>query len=159
MSQFSLLCRSALANTYFESLKNLKEIGKRDSRIMEIRQLKATMTGSVLCVILTTVAFAQKDPGVRGGLQNTGGGLQHQGIMIPHPPLISQNPKHPELKVWNQVGVYKTEVRDSSSDHARSLRSQRAPSLGVPGGHPIANTTRRPAQLMAFVKCVLRAGT
>jgi hypothetical protein len=35
---------------------------------------------------------AQKDPGVRGGLQNTGGGLQQQGIPIPHPPLISPNP-------------------------------------------------------------------
>lgn len=33
-----------------------------------------------------------KDPGVRGGLQNTGGGLQ-QGIPIPHPPLISHATK------------------------------------------------------------------
>jgi hypothetical protein len=33
------------------------------------------------------------DPGVRGGLANTGGGLQFQGIPIPHPPLISAHPK------------------------------------------------------------------
>ena len=37
-------------------------------------------------------ALGQKDPGVRGGLNNTGGGLQQQGIPIPHPPLISPNP-------------------------------------------------------------------
>ena len=37
-------------------------------------------------------AFAQHDPGVRGGIQNTGGGLQQQGIPIPHPPLISPHP-------------------------------------------------------------------
>jgi hypothetical protein len=42
-------------------------------------------------------AFAQslvpRDPGVRGGLANTGGGLQQRGIAIPHPPLLSPNPK------------------------------------------------------------------
>jgi CxxC motif-containing protein (DUF1111 family) len=37
-------------------------------------------------------ALAQKDPGVRGGLANTGGGLEYQGIPIPHPPVISPNP-------------------------------------------------------------------
>ena len=46
-----------------------------------------------LTLLLVSVgAFAQKDPGVRGGLQNTGGGLQQQGIPIPHPPLLSPNP-------------------------------------------------------------------
>src|SRR5215470_13905381 len=38
------------------------------------------------------LGMAQVDPGVRGGIQNTGGGLQQQGIPIPHPPLISPNP-------------------------------------------------------------------
>lgn len=38
-------------------------------------------------------ALFPKDPGVRGGLANTGGGLQQRGIPIPHPPLISPNPK------------------------------------------------------------------
>jgi hypothetical protein len=37
-------------------------------------------------------ALAPKDPGVRGGLANSGGGLQQRGIPIPHPPLISPNP-------------------------------------------------------------------
>lgn len=43
-------------------------------------------------VASTHWALAQKDPGVRGGLQNTGGGLQQRGIPIPHPPLMSPNP-------------------------------------------------------------------
>jgi CxxC motif-containing protein (DUF1111 family) len=42
--------------------------------------------------LAATACFAQKDSGVRGGLQNTGGGLQAQGKQIPHPPLISPNP-------------------------------------------------------------------
>lgn len=41
----------------------------------------------------STQSFAPRDPGVRGGLANTGGGLQQRGIPIPHPPLISPNPK------------------------------------------------------------------
>jgi CxxC motif-containing protein (DUF1111 family) len=43
-------------------------------------------------LIFSNWAFGQKDPGVRGGIQNTGGGLQQQGIPIPHPPVISPNP-------------------------------------------------------------------
>src|SRR5215467_2608896 len=34
-----------------------------------------------------------RDPGVRGGLANTGGGLQARGIPIPHPPLIGPHPR------------------------------------------------------------------
>jgi len=47
-----------------------------------------------VCALLLSSSWvvAQKDPGVRGGLANTGGGLQQQGIPIPHPPLISPNP-------------------------------------------------------------------
>jgi CxxC motif-containing protein (DUF1111 family) len=48
------------------------------------------ITGALLAC--SSGAFGQKDPGVRGGVQNTGGGLQQQGIPIPHPPLISSNP-------------------------------------------------------------------
>ena len=49
---------------------------------------------AVVCTLLglSIGALGQKDPGVRGGIQNTGGGLQQQGIPIPHPPLISRNP-------------------------------------------------------------------
>jgi hypothetical protein len=50
----------------------------------------------ILATLLTNAvvggAIAQVDPGVRGGLQNTGGGLQAQGLRIPPPPLISPHP-------------------------------------------------------------------
>ena len=42
--------------------------------------------------LFSAIALGQTDPGVRGGIQNTGGGLQQQGIPIPHPPLMSPNP-------------------------------------------------------------------
>jgi hypothetical protein len=45
-----------------------------------------------LTTLMAGTALAQVDPGVRGGLQNTGGGLQAQGKKIPHPPLISPHP-------------------------------------------------------------------
>src|SRR5260370_6632335 len=43
-------------------------------------------------LVFSSWAFGQKDPGVRGGIHNTGGGLQQQGIPIPHPSGISPNP-------------------------------------------------------------------
>jgi len=46
-----------------------------------------------LCVVPNPLAAQPPaDPGVRGGLANTGGGLQQRGIPIPHPPLISPHP-------------------------------------------------------------------
>jgi CxxC motif-containing protein (DUF1111 family) len=45
----------------------------------------------LLC-LLGPPAFAQQDPGVRGGQQNTAGYLEYRGIPIPHPPVISPNP-------------------------------------------------------------------
>ena len=53
--------------------------------------ISRTAAAAVVC-LLTSAAFAQKDPGVRGGLNNTGGGLQFQGKQIPHPPAINPNP-------------------------------------------------------------------
>jgi hypothetical protein len=42
--------------------------------------------------LTATPAFAQDDPGARGGILNTAGMLQYRGIPIPHPPVISPNP-------------------------------------------------------------------
>jgi hypothetical protein len=50
----------------------------------------AAITG--MLYLCTAPAFAQTDPGVRGGLNNTAGYLQYQGIPIPHPPVMSPNP-------------------------------------------------------------------
>jgi Di-haem oxidoreductase, putative peroxidase len=44
------------------------------------------------CLAASTSAFAQHDPGVRGGLNNTAGYLQYHGTQIPHPPVISKHP-------------------------------------------------------------------
>src|SRR5215831_2250151 len=58
---------------------------------MDFRVSSAAVIAAMCCV-LASESFAQTDPGVRGGLRNTGGGLQAQGIPIPHPPVISPNP-------------------------------------------------------------------
>ena len=58
---------------------------------IQLRYVHTMMLGAVLG-LAATPAFAQRDPGVRGGMQNTSGWLQQQGIPIPHPPLISPNP-------------------------------------------------------------------
>ena len=50
------------------------------------------MTVVAVFLLLATPAFAQHDPGVRGGIQNTAGQLQFRSIPIPHPPVISPNP-------------------------------------------------------------------
>src|SRR5450631_4352052 len=56
------------------------------------RRLAQNLSVACALLIFSSGVFAQKDPGVRGGIQNTGGGLQQQGIPIPRPPLISPNP-------------------------------------------------------------------
>ncbi len=55
------------------------------------RSVQDAVIGMAL-LLISSWSWAQKDPGVRGGIQNTGGGLQQQGIPIPHPPVISPNP-------------------------------------------------------------------
>ncbi len=50
------------------------------------------VTVVAMFLLLATTALAQRDPGVRGGIQNTAGQLQFRSIPIPHPPIISPNP-------------------------------------------------------------------
>ena len=57
-----------------------------------IRAVAPTLALISTLMIFSSLSFGQKDPGVRGGIQNTGGGLQQRGIPIPHPPVISPNP-------------------------------------------------------------------
>ena len=58
-----------------------------------------------LLYLLAPSAFAQQDPGVRGGLQNTAGYLEYRGIPIPHPPVISPNPTTGATITSNELGV------------------------------------------------------
>ena len=79
----------------------------------------ATVAG--LLHLLAPPAFAQQDPGVRGGLQNTAGYLEYRGIPIPHPPVISPNPTTGatitanELKLFNE-GINRAGQLESTCD-------------------------------------------
>jgi hypothetical protein len=82
----SAKCRPGLAQT-----------SQRESLALKLRHLQSGAIPTVAALIglmylLAPPAFAQQDPGVRGGLQNTAGYLQFRGIPIPHPPVISPNP-------------------------------------------------------------------
>jgi hypothetical protein len=57
--------------------------------------LPAIVTGALS--LLAAPGYAQQDPGVRGGIQNTAGMLEYQGIPIPHPPVISPNPNGAQI--------------------------------------------------------------
>src|SRR5438876_7364617 len=57
-----------------------------------LRGLSAVSIASLFSCLFANESFAQHDPGVRGGLHNTGGGLQAQGIKIPPPPIVSDHP-------------------------------------------------------------------
>jgi hypothetical protein len=56
------------------------------------RRVAQNLVVTCMLLVFCNWASGQKDPGVRGGLRNTGGALRQQGIPIPHPPLISPNP-------------------------------------------------------------------
>ena len=91
----------------------------------------------VASCLLSIGAFAQKDPGVRGGLQNTGGGLQSQGIPIPHTPLISPNPNHPELTVSdNELDLFLEGVKRMAQLESICDTCSAAPN-GAGDGNPI----------------------
>src|SRR5215467_14326169 len=89
---------------------------------MKTMRAIAPMLAVVSVLILSPgLALGQKDPGVRGGLQNTGGGLQQQGIPIPHPPVISPNPttgatiNENELKSFEE-GILRAGQLESTCD-------------------------------------------
>ncbi len=63
-----------------------------DLKHLQCGVIPAAAAFAGLVYLLAPPAFAQQDPGVRGGQQNTAGYLQYRGIPIPHPPLISPHP-------------------------------------------------------------------
>ena len=83
-----------------------------------------------LLVCLSGLVFAQslvpRDPGVRGGLANTGGGLQQQGIPIPHPPLISPHPTsgatpNPNERASFEEGINRAGQLESTCDECADV--------------------------------------
>ena len=94
-----------------------------------------------LTILVTFVAigpvYGQKDPGVRGGLQNTGGGLQQQGIPIPHPPLISPNPNHPNFVInQNELASFLEGVKRAGQLES-TCDTCSVPPTGVGDGNPV----------------------
>ncbi len=84
------------------------------------RRTRLVLAG-LAAVLASFAASAQTDPGVRGGLANTGGGLQQQGIPIPHPPLISAHPKtgatvNPNELASFEEGILRAGQLESSCD-------------------------------------------
>jgi hypothetical protein len=91
----------------------------------------------ILTALVTAIpANAQTDPGVRGGIQNTGGGLQQQGIPIPHPPLISPNPNHPNFVVsQNELALFLEGIKRAGQLES-TCDTCSVPPTGVGDGNP-----------------------
>src|SRR5262249_60595914 len=84
-----------------------------------------------LIYLLSTSAFAQQDPGVRGGLQNTAGYLQYRGLPIPHPPVISPNPTTGVPITANELASFNEGI-----NRAGQLESTCDTCAEVPDGSP-----------------------
>ncbi len=90
----------------------------------------ATVAG--LLHLLAPPAFAQQDPGVRGGLQNTAGYLQYRGIPIPHPPAISPNPTTGATITANEQALFIEGI-----NRAGQFESTCDTCADVPDGSPV----------------------
>ena len=97
---------------------------------MNLRLLRAAIAALVI-LLPTTFAFAQKDPGVRGGLNNTGGGLQAQGIPLPRPPVISPHPTTRDPIRANELASFQEGI-----NRAGQLESTCDECAMVPDGSP-----------------------
>lgn len=100
---------------------------------MKANYLSGVVVGCILFLPFS-FAFCQKDPGVRGGIQNSGGGLQQQGIPIPHPPLISPNPKtgatvNDNERASFEEGILRAGQLESTCDNCAEV-SDGSPVLG-----------------------------
>ena len=105
------------------------------------RELGKAVAFTCILLFLSTWALAQKDPGVRGGIRNTGGGLQQRGVPIPHPPVISPNPttgatiNDNELKSFLE-GILRAGQLESTCDECADV-TDGSPVLGMGELDPI----------------------
>jgi hypothetical protein len=91
----------------------------------------AISTAVLLCLSFVP-ALAQTDPGVRGGMANTAGALQQQGIPIPHPPVISPNPTTGATITANELASFNEGI-----NRAGQLESTCDTCADVPNGSPV----------------------
>ncbi len=103
----------------------------------------AVVARTVLSLLILATFLAtwpvngQTDPGVRGGIQNTGGGLQQRGIPIPHPPLISPNPNHPNFVInRNEMALFLEGVKRAGQLES-TCDTCSVPPTGVGDGNPV----------------------
>src|SRR5215468_5998138 len=91
--------------------------------------------------LLASPCPAQTDPGVRGGLDKTGGGLQAKGIPMPHPPVISPNPTTGATITANELasfqeGISRAGQLESTCDTCSDV-TQGSPVVGLGELDPI----------------------
>jgi hypothetical protein len=130
---FSANCRPELAETsQCERQPKSLPFNYKDLRSGVIPT--AAAVAGLLC-LLAPPSFAQQDPGVRGGQQNTAGYLQYRGISIPHPPVISPNPTtgatitSNELASFNE-GINRAGQLESTCDTCSDV-TQGSPVVGL----------------------------
>src|SRR5215472_2229474 len=95
----------------------------------------ARVVALTLLILQASQAFAQHDPGVRGGMQNTAGWLQYRGIPIPHPPVISPNPTTGATITANELasfieGINRAGQLESTCDTCSDV-TQGSPVIGL----------------------------
>lgn len=94
-----------------------------------------------LAVFVTRPVYAQaqpKDPGVRGGLQNTGGGYQQRGIPIPPPTPIGKNPSNNEGLNAQQMMLFEEGFKRAAQLES-TCDTCSVPPTGVGDGNPVKN--------------------
>ncbi len=99
MIGFSAVCDQLIVGSGLASLKDVEFL---KSHIW----YPPVAVAAGLMSLLALPAFAQQDSGVRGGLNNTAGYLQYQGIQIPHPPVISPNPTTGATITANELALF-----------------------------------------------------
>src|SRR5579864_8735513 len=92
---------------------------------------KVVVVSGLMCVAAAS-AFAQHDPGVRGGQQNTAGALEFRGVPIPHPPLLSPNPNSGATVRPNELASFIEGI-----NRAGQLESTCDTCADIPDGSPV----------------------
>jgi hypothetical protein len=102
----------------------------RRQRRLGVIPAAAAITGFLS--VFAGPASAQTDPGVRGGLSNTAGYLEYQGILIPHPPIISLNPTTGATITANELALFQEGI-----NRAGQLESTCDDCADVTDGSPV----------------------